>query len=989
MRKLIGMFLCLILLSWNALYAQTREVSGKVVDAKDNSPLVGVSIKAKNSTANTLTQSDGSFRLTVPENTTTLEFSYVGYGTVEQAIGSGSMTVSLTTAEKTMSEVIVVGYGTRLKREVTSSIAKVTNKEFQNLPLPSVESALQGRAAGVFINSGSGKLGQGLSIRVRGIASISGGQRPLVVIDGVAAVTTPLGSYTEPDNPLATINPDDIESIDILKDAASAAIYGARGSNGVLLITTKSGKAGKTKVSFGAYTGWSKPTKKQTFLNAAQYRELFTAAAENEGYDPAEEFTAESGTDDWNNNYDSKFADKAFQDGYVRQYNFSVNGGDARTKFLLSASWNDQKGIVLDNTLNRANGRLNIDHTINNKIKIGTNLSLAKSVNHRVSSDNAFTNPLQMNALPPLHPIYLPDGSPNPNTLYYNYLIDHEHASRVATTFRTLSSIYGEYRFTPYLYFRSQIGLDWVNLQEEEYLGRETLDGAPQGQAYNGQVTSSLVTYTNTLNLNTKFGERHSLEGTAGVEYVRSRQSDINATGKGFPSNQFTKIASATKIESASSSANDYAFVSYFGRLNYKFDDKYLLGASFRVDGSSRFGKDVRYGSFPAASAGWIISEEKFLKNSNVVSFMKLRASYGHTGNAEISNYASLSLIGATDYADIPGLITTQIGNPGLTWEKASQFDIGVDYGFWDNRITGEVDYFNKKTTALLLNAPIPAVLGYTSINKNIGSMRNKGWEFVLNAAILRGGDLTWNASVNLSTYRNEILGLASPVFPASRTLGRLEVGHPFGEFYGKKYAGVDPANGDALYYKADGTTTNSYSAAVDTIVGDPNPDFYGGFNNKFSYKGFDLDIQCQFVKGGDLYNIAGFFQSVNGDYFDNQTIDQMNFWRKPGDITDVPQPRLYAGNGAGKSSRWVQDGSYFRVKSVNLGYNFPRKMLSRWKIDNARIYVAALNLVTSTKYKGYDPEINTTYTGTLNLGHDFYTPPQPRTITVGFNVGF
>lgn len=988
MRKLIGMLPCLILLSWNALYAQNREVSGKVVDAKDNSPLVGVSIRAKNSTATTLSQADGSFRLAVPENVTTLTFSYVGFGTIEQAIGTGPMTITLTQGDKTMSEVIVVGYGTRLKREVTSSISKISNREFQNLPLPSFESALQGRAAGVFINSGSGKLGQGLTIRVRGISSITAGQQPFVVIDGVPAVTGALGSYTEPDNPLATLNPDDIESIEVLKDAASAAIYGARASNGVILVTTKSGKAGKTRINFGVYTGWSKPTKKQDFLNAAQYRQLFGAAAENMGYDAAEEFEAESGTEDWNSTNDSKFADAAFQDGWIRQYNFSVTGGDARTRILLSASWNDQEGIVLDNHLNRANGRLNLDHTINNRIKIGTNLSLAKSVNNRVSADNAFTNPLQLNALPPVHPIYLPDGSANPNTLYYNYLIDHEHASRVATTYRSLSSIYGEFRFNSRLYFRSQIGLDWINLQEEEYLGRETLDGAPLGQAYNGQVTSTIVTYTNTLNLNTQFGERHSLDGVAGIEYQRGRQSDVDATGKGFPSNQFTKLVSATDIEDANSTATDFAFASYFARVNYKLDDRYLIGASFRVDGSSRFGRNTRYGSFPAVSAGWIISEENFLENSNTISFLKLRGSLGKTGNAETGNFASLSLIGATDYANVPGLITTQIGVPDLTWEKTTQADIGLDFGFFDNRLTGEIDWFNKKTTALLLDAPIPAVLGFTTISKNIGSMRNKGWEFVLNGAILRGR-FTWNASFNISTYRNEILSLASPVFPTARTLGRLQVGQPYGQFYGRMYAGVDPANGDALYYTADKSTTNDYSLAVDTILGNPNPDFYGGFNNRFSFKGFDLDIQCQFVKGGDLYNIAGFFQSVNGDYFDNQTVDQLDYWKNPGDIVSVPQPRLYEGNGGGKSSRWVQDGSYFRVKSVNLGYNLPRTLLSRWKIENVRVYVAALNLITLTDYKGYDPEINTTYTGNLNLGHDFYTPPQARIISIGLNVGF
>ena len=848
---------------------------------------------------------------------------------------------------------------------------------------------MQGRAAGVFINSGSGKLGQALTIRVRGISSISANQQPFVVIDGVPAVTQSLGSYTEPDNPLATLNPDDIESIEVLKDAASSAIYGARASNGVILVTTKSGRAGKTKINLGYFTGWSSPTKKQKFLNADQYRELFNAAAENEGWDAAEEFEFESGTTDYNSSNNSNWANEAFQDGGITQYNLSISGGDARTKFLLSGSWNDQKGIILDNNLNRGNARLNIDHAITSRLKVGANLSLARSLNNRVSADNAFTNPLQLNALPPVQAIYQADGSPNPNTLYYNYLIDHQNSSREATTYRSISNAFGEFTISPSLLFRSQVGLDWINLQEEEYLGRETLDGAPGGSAYNGQVTSTIVTYTNTLNFRKALSDMHVIDAVGGIEFQKGKTSGANATGIGFPSNKFTKLASATTIEDASSTQTEFAFASYFGKANYKFMDRYLLGASLRVDGSSRFGKENRYGYFPAVSAGWIISEEKFLNNSDALSFLKLRASYGKTGNAEIGNFSSLSLFSATDYADVAGLIASQIGVPDLSWERTDQFDLGLDFGLFNNRISGELDYFRKNTKDLLLNVPLPAVNGFTTITKNIGSMENNGWEFVLNGNILQGSDLRWTASANISTYRNKITKLVSPVPSGSRTLGRLFVGEPFGQFYGKKYMGVDPDNGDALYMTADGKTTNVYSQGVDTVLGNPNPDFYGGFNNRISYKGFDLDVQCQFVKGGDLYNIAGFFQSVNGDYFDNQTVDQMNYWKKAGDITDIPQPRLYAGNGAGKSSRWVQDGSYFRVKSVNLGYNFSRSLLSRFKIDNARIYVAGTNLFTSTDYKGYDPEVNTTYTGNINLGHDFYTPPQAKTISIGVNIGF
>ncbi len=988
MRKLIILIVPLLLLA-GILVAQEKTVRGKVVDGRDGTPITGATVLVKGTNQAAITETDGSFLLTAPQNATALIISYVGYKSVEVGIGSDLSGVRLAPGEQSLNEVVVVGYGTRIKKDVTSSIAKVSSKEFQNLPLPSFEQALQGRAAGVYMNTGSGKLGQGLNIRVRGISSISANQQPFFVIDGVPVVSQALGSATEPDNPLATLNPDDVESIEVLKDAASAAIYGARASNGVILVTTKSGKQGKTRVNAGFYTGWSQPTRKGDFLNAAQYKEIFTAASVNMGYDPAEEFAANTGTDDWNSTNDVNWADQAFQDGKITQYNLSLSGGDAKTKFLFSGSYNDQKGIIIGNELTRGTVRLNIDHNISPMFKIGANLSLNHTNNDRVPSDNAFSNPLQLNAIPPVQPLYDADGLYNNATLYYNNLIELEGNNRnLSKIYRTISSAYFEWKITDFLHFRSQAGIDWQNLQETQFLGRRTLDGAPEGFSFDNQVTSSLFTSTNTLNFNKDYGEDHELEALAGLEYQHGKLTGASVTGIAFPSDRFTKIASAAIIEAGSSSETQYKFVSYFARANYKFKDRYLLGVSLRYDGSSRFGQDNKFGSFPAASAGWIISQESFLENSKWLSFLKLRASYGLTGNAEIGNFSSRSLYTATAYATIAGIVPSQIGVTDLSWESTTQFDVGIDFGLLDNRISGEIDYFNKDTKDLLLNAPVPAINGYTSITKNIGSMTNKGWEFTLNATILTGA-LRWTTSFNISTYKNEVTSLVAPVPPSSRTLGRLAVGSPFGEFYGRKYAGVDPANGDALYYTDDGkTTTNDYGAASDFVVGDPNPDFYGGWNNRFSYKGFDLDVQCQFVKGNDVYNIAGFFQSVNADYFDNQTVDQMAYWKNPGDVTSIPQPRLYEGNGANKSSRWVQDGSYFRIKSINFGYNLPRKFLQSIRMENARIYIAGQNLITITDYTGYDPEVNATYTGTLNLGHDFYTPPQARTITVGINIG-
>jgi TonB-linked SusC/RagA family outer membrane protein len=984
MRKIASLFL--LLFACAQVFAQQKTVTGTVT-GEDGKPLSGATVMAKGSSATTITDASGKFSLTIGDKIKTVTISYVGLGSQEVSVGSGSISVQLKAQASDVAEVVVVGYGTKLKKDVTSSIAKVTSKEFQNLPLPSFEQALQGRAAGVFINTGSGKLGQGLNVRVRGISSISANQQPFVVIDGVPIVNQSLGSATEPDNPLATINPDDIESIEVLKDAASSAIYGSRASNGVLLITTKSGKKGRTKLNMGYFSGWSTPTRKAEFLNASQYRELFTAASENMGYDVREEFEGNTGTTDWDSNFDENWADEAFQKGYVRQYNLSLTGGDDRTKFLMSGSFNDQKGIMIGNRLTRGTGRLNVDHTINKTFKVGANLSLNQTVNYRVPSDNAFSNPLQLNALPPLQPIRNQDGSLNGATLYYNNLLELEGNNRNTNkTYRTISSVFAEAQILPNLTFRTQNGVDFNYLVESQFLGKNTLDGAPEGYSYENQVTSTVFTTTNTLNWNNTYGI-HQIDALGGIEYQSGMTSGASVEGRAFPSDKFTKIANAAIISSGSSSETQYRFVSYFSRANYKLMDKYLFTASLRMDGSSRFGKDNRYGVFPSASVGWVMSEERFLKNNKVVNFLKLRSSYGKTGNAEIGNFSSLSLYSSGPYANIAGILASQIGVTDLTWENTYQFDIGLDFAILDNRITGELDYFNKNTKDLLLNVPLPAVNGFTSVTKNIGDMTNKGWELVLNFNIIRK-PFNWTSSFNISTYKNEVTRLVSPVPPGQRTLGRLAEGSPFGEFFGPKYLGVDPENGDALYLGADGKPTNDYGAAVQTVVGDPNPDFYGGWNNRFSYKGFDLDIQCQFVKGGDIYNIAGFFQSVNGDYFDNQTVDQMSYWRNPGDKTDIPQPRLYEGNGAGKSSRWVQDGSYFRVKSVNLGYNIPRKYLQKYKIDNARIYVAGQNLLTFTNYKGYDPEVNTTYTGNINLGHDFYTPPQARTITFGINLG-
>ncbi len=982
---------------WLASFGQGVRISGKVSSLEDETSLAGVTVQEKGTTNGMQTDVDGNYSIQVSSSNSILVFSFVGMNTKEIAVGNQSViNVQLTSDSRALSEVVVVGYGTQIKKDLTGAISGIKSKDIENLPLPTVESALQGRVSGVFINSGSGKLGQGINIRVRGISSVSASNQPLFVIDGQPVITQALGSGGEPDNPLASIAPDDIKSMEVLKDASAAAIYGARAANGVILITTKSGSAGKTKINFGYFTGSSRPTKKREWLNSQEYIQLFTDAANNSSLNGSEWSNAEEawmnyggGTDEWTKPANSNWANEAFQKGGISQYNFSMDGGDAKTKFFVSASYNDQKGIILANRLTRANARINIDHQVSKKFKVGVNLMLNRTNNYRVTADNNFTNPIQLNAIPPIQAIRNPDGTYNRNTLYSNVLNDIANSSNKALSFRSISNAYGQYNFMENLFIRSEVAFDIVQFEEDQYYGRETLDGQPGGEAYNSQTRVLTYNTNNVINWMPKLNENNSLELLAGMSLQQSTTSDNSVTGRSFPNDKFQKISSAAIIAGGTSSETGFSFLSYFARANYKLLNKYLLGASYRIDGSSRFGKDNRYGAFPAVSAGWVITEENFLKENKSLSFLKLRASYGTTGNAEIGNFASRTLWTANPYAASSGIKPDQVGVNDLKWEKTNQFDVGLDFGLFNDRITGEIDYFNKKTSDLLLSFPVPATSGFSTITRNVGNLENNGWEFSLNSRNLTGA-FSWTTSFNISTYKNKITNLnGSTIDGGSRQMGRISEGMPYGYFYGPKYAGVNPDNGNAQYYNEGGEIVDQDNFdGYNQKVGDPNPNFYGGLGNNYSYKGFDLNIQTQFVSGNDLYNIAGFYQSVNGDYYDNQSRDQLAYWKKPGDITNVPQPRLLDGNGAIKSSRWVQDGSYFRVKNVALSYSFPKAMISRLKLDNLKVFVAAQNLFTFTKYEGYDPEVNASYTGNVNLGHDFYTPPQAKTVTIGVNLG-
>ncbi len=1005
----------LLLAGWVALpdaHAQTRRITGEVTSEENGTSLPGVNVVLKGTTTGTITDADGAYSLQIPEAGGILEFTFIGLVTKEEEIGNQSV-IDMTMAEDTrqLNEVVVVGYGTQIKRDLTGNISSVSGQEIQNVPVPTFEQALQGRAAGVFIESNNGKLGQGIKVRVRGSSSVTASNQPLYVVDGIPITSQSQSSDDSETNPLADINFNDVASVQVLKDAAAAAIYGSRASNGVVLITTKRGKSGKTSFNLNAYTGFSEPTNRTEWLSTAEYVELFTEAALNSGYD--EEFIqtrfTRFGAGDpasWQNpgsaNYvDTDWQDEVFQRGSVNQVDLSASGGTDKTRFYVSGSYSDQDGLIKTNHFSRYSARLNLDQDATDKLKFGINLNIARSVNDKVPDDNAFSTPGQIIALPPMTPPVDPStGELSGNyTLYYNPLLNFKYSFNTASVLRTIGNAYANYQFTPGLTFRTEFGIDYLTQNEEQYFGKETArnTSAPNGLGFNGWVQVGNYTTNNFFQYAKNFAEIHDIEATLGMSYQESKRDESRVEGQQFPSNAYKQIISAADITLGSSTETMFSFLSYFARVNYKFNNRYLLSLSGRIDGSSRFGANNRYGFFPAASAGWVITEEPFMNFTETLSFLKLRASYGITGNAEIDNFAPLGLFtGEGGYAGIPGQRPSQISNPDLRWEQTSQIDVGVDFGFFNDRLNGELDFYLKKTKDLLLNVNVPATSGFTTQLQNVGKMENKGFELVLNSDNFVG-NFEWSTSLNFARNLNKITDLQGQVIEGG-FVNRAVEGEPIGVFFAPEYAGVDPDNGDALYYlntqNTDGSldrgTTNDVNLAQRVVIGDPNPDFIGGITNNFAYKGIELSVFFQGVFGNQIYNGGGKFQSANGDYFDNQTKKQMNRWQNPGDITDIPQARLYEGNGTAESSRYLSDGTYVRLKTVTLGYNFPASLVERLNLTKFRIYASGQNLLTFTDYEGWDPEVNTDYlAGNISQGNDFYSPPQARTITFGINLGF
>lgn len=1029
-------------------YGQSRQVSGKVTDAADGTAVPGANVLVKGTGTGTVTDSDGNYTISVSAGENVLVFSFIGYITNEVQInGSSTVDVIMALDATELAEVVVVGYGTQLKQDLTGNIAKVDGADIQNISVSTLEQAIQGRAAGVLVTSQNGKLGQGMNIRIRGSSSISASNEPLYVVDGMIITTDNLSSNEAATNPISDLNPNDIESIEILKDASSAAIYGSRGSNGVVLITTKRGKPGKTSFTANIQVGSSKPTNHRKFLNSEQYVELMRESAYNndlaDGYDPINnpadypdswlEFWDGymdylAGDTDWRTlETNTDWEKQAYQKANLLSFDFNANGGDEKTRYAVGIGYTDQEGILIGNAFKRISGRLNLDHKASDKLSFGMNVMISNSINNRLSTDNAFATPLQLAAQSPITPVRDKQGNLYSNSeyvpnvgyaamSYYPATMELENSTFVVNGFRNLVGANVTYKLTDDIRIIGEYGFDLLTQNDDRYQNEYTDTGLGLG-GY-GQSRWSKV-FNQTLRgmiVWEKDFDNHSFSVTAGTEYQEKTIDISNAEAQGFPLRELTKLTSAAEPIVTYSSLQEEEFVSVYLRANYKFKDRYLFSVSGRSDGSSRFGPDNKYGFFPAASAGWILSEEGFLEGKSSLSFLKLRASYGITGNAGIPNYSYLSLYSGQAYGGNPALSPFQIANDGLKWEKTAQFDIGFDFGFLNDRLTGEVDYYSKKTSDLLLNAPVPATSGYTTQFRNVGELENQGYELVLNYLVFKNSDWSISVGGNFATNKNTITKLYGDVQQigptGSRFINALKVGEPIGVFYGREFAGADPANGDALFFLnrqptqdeidnadafvvpgevyGDRYVTSDFNLADTKVLGNPTPKVIYGFNANIIFKGLELSILFQGVTGNQVFDGAGGFMSANGRYEDNSTIDQLDRWQEPGDITQIPQARLYGSNGAQSSSRFIYDADYMRLKTVTVAYNVPSTITRKISLTSARIYATGQNLLTFTGYNGWDPEVNSdAFATNVDFGNDFYAAPQPKNFTVGIKVGF
>lgn len=1002
--RLCWLVILLLLLSAVNTFAQVRIVKGLVQDEKGIS-IPGVSVALKGTSTGVVTDVNGNYSISVSGNDA-LVFSFLGYASQEIAVqGRTVIDVILVESVKNLEEIVVVGYGTQRKSDLTGAVASVKAADIEKMPAATTDQVLQGRAAGVTVTSNSGTPGAALQIRVRGVGTINNSS-PLFVVDGF------------PVDDIGFINPTDISSMEVLKDASSTAIYGARGANGVILITTKSGKTGSPVVTFESYLGSASMWKKPEMLNASQWGMLKNEALTNAGLDPIPELvnyqSLGKGTD---------WIKAVTRTANTRNLNFSVSGGNEMIKYFLSANNYKQEGIVKKSDFERTSVRLNTEMKVKKWLKLGENLSIESGINHRINEGDEWSAVLiQATAIDPVTPVYLPDGKFAPsNYVDMNNPVAHlDRTNSENKNFRVTGNVFGEFNILRHLMFKSSLGLSYNYSNDYDFSPTFFISGAESNDVsavYRGSSQDRSWSWSNFFTYSRKF-EKHDIQIMAGTE-ASEDYSEWFSTRSTRLLKEFSHlifISNATNPNSTSSGLmNDKKMLSYFGRLNYTYADKYLVTANIRRDGSSVFGPNHRYGVFPSFSAGWRISEEDFLKGNTSISTLKLRAGWGQIGNDKIPpyGYSTLAISGSRYvFGDVivDGIAFPGEGNPDLHWETTATTNIGLDAGIWRDKLTFSLEYYVKKTSDMLLDAPILTHVGIQNNPwVNIGGMKNNGFEMELNFTD-KLGDFHYNVGLNFATFTNEVTNLGTQAAILSAPLRdngyvtRTMVGYPVAQFWGYKTDGLFQTQADVdAWVDADGNLLQPNAGPGDIryakdkdgnlyygVIGNPLPDFTYGLNINMSFKNFDLIVFLQGVSGNDVFNGTKVYTD-RPDATHNMSVRMLNRWTGEGSTNDAHYPRLNAAdaNNIAFSDRYVENGSYARLKNLQIGYTLPTAISKSMKIVKLRIYVGATNLFTITKYLGFDPEIGTGYYGSLDLGVDRAFYPQPRTYIAGLNLTF
>ena len=990
---------------------QTQKVTGVVISEEDGQPVVGASVLVKGTTLGTITDVDGNFNLSnVPSSAKTLQISYIGMQTQEVAI-KPNLRVVLKSDAQLIDEVVVTGYGVTKKAAFTGSAQTVDNKDLMKKTDANFMKSLEGSVAGLQVNSLTGQPGAYASTTIRGVGSMNSGTEPLYVIDGIAIYTDKMGAYNKAGtgdmaaSPMANINPNDIESITVLKDATATAIYGARAANGVIVVTTKKGSLGKARFNVNAKVGTSfvgKIDHNYRTTNLDKYKEIWTEGLTNAGYDGEDGMTSAEWLNayvmDWYNvdlTQNIKSVDwlkEILQNGFSQEYDISAQGGNENLRYYISGGYFQNTGIVIGTGMKRYSGRISLDGK-SGRIGYGLSVNGALSDINNTMTESQYTNPIvAVYDIRPFEQVRNEDGTYNTNVNYNPVAINDKEKGdkRNQKQITLVVNPYFTYNIIDGLTWKTNAGLSLIDLDEFFYSSIYNPQYSGSGMlGQRNQERATTLTITNTVNFNRTFKDMHHLNVLLGQEAQKISYRTIYAAASGYPSDAVFELDNASKPTRAGSSTKASTLSSFFMNAEYNLNDKYYLSGSFRYDGSSRFGVNNKWAPFWSIGAKYRISNESFMENTkNWLTDLTIRGSYGTVGNQDIGYYAAMGLYNyGYSYNGKPGAIPYQIANPDLKWETVAKADIGIHAVFFE-RLTLEVDYYNQRTKDMIFDVPLSYTTGFGSILKNVGEMENKGIEFLINANVLRNKDFSWDVRFTGTANKNKIIKLATEK-PIENTLTIRKVGEAYNTFYMPEYAGVDPETGEAMWYKGQegDEKTKNVNEAGQRIVGSADPKFYGGFGMNFKYKGFDFSFDTSFTLGNKVYNSGFAFDMQVGHYFlgpvSNYVYD--NRWQKPGDITDVP--KFVAGDNSGaetNSSRFLMNGSYLRMKSMVLGYTLPKNLMNKVAIDNLRVYISADNLftITAKDFIGFDPQ-------TRSTGMQSWAYPVPRNIMFGLNLSF